>query len=211
MIVLSGLVSATAFALPLCTTFGYLDELITSGGCTQGSITFSNFSYTPVGGAPAATAVGVGFGFTGGAVSVGFGADNLWSVGTDENMGGEIQYDLACPDCWNVSLTMFENDIGFFDPDGSTQVQKTLTGGASANLSVVANQGGTTQSDGPDVFAPVASFTVTDVLTVQGGTKGKAKLDSFVNVFEIPEPMTFVLFGSGLLGIGLLRRRSKKS
>ena len=46
-------------------------------------------------------------------------------------------------------------------------------------------------------------------ILVQGTSTAPGELSSFSQSFHIPEPFTFVLMGSGLLAIGLVRRRSR--
>uniref|UniRef100_Q01QF6 PEP-CTERM protein-sorting domain-containing protein n=1 Tax=Solibacter usitatus (strain Ellin6076) TaxID=234267 RepID=Q01QF6_SOLUE len=59
-------------------------------------------------------------------------------------------------------------------------------------------------------FSPVSFVTVSKNLqvNVSAGTTGTASIASFREGFsEMPEPVSCVLFGSGLLGLGILRRR----
>jgi hypothetical protein len=61
----------------------------------------------------------------------------------------------------------------------------------------------------------ITRLGVVDVVQIQGGNAGTSSFTSYTNTFaaappqnEIPEPMTFVLMGAGLVGIAALRRRN---
>jgi hypothetical protein len=59
-------------------------------------------------------------------------------------------------------------------------------------------------------FAPASSVSVSkDILVDTGNGVGTAMISQVVNNFSSPEPLSFVLLGSGLLGLGLLRKRIK--
>lgn len=82
-----------------------------------------------------------------------------------------------------------------------------ILGGNAIATANVNNQQGT----GPlAIFNGGASFFSRDTLTIQANNN-TATVTSFGNVFQtVPEPMTSLLIGGGLLAIGLLRRRRKR-
>lgn len=57
----------------------------------------------------------------------------------------------------------------------------------------------------------ITRLGVEDNFQIQAGVNGTSSLTSYTNTFygssQIPEPMTFVLLGAGLVGIAALRRR----
>ena len=66
-------------------------------------------------------------------------------------------------------------------------------------------------SQAPVAFSggPLSTFTVTDNIQVHA-TNASATLTDATNSFVIPEPMTSVLLGSGLLAFGFILRRKRR-
>ena len=61
----------------------------------------------------------------------------------------------------------------------------------------------------------ITRLGVEDNFQIQAGINGNSSLTSYTNSFygsnptgQVPEPMTFVLMGAGLVGIAALRRRN---
>ena len=60
---------------------------------------------------------------------------------------------------------------------------------------------------------PVTSISISKDINVSTNTNGTASISQVINTFStssVPEPLSFVLIGSGLLGIGLLRARLRR-
>ncbi len=90
----------------------------------------------------------------------------------------------------------------------STGVQPCSGAGLVAGNISVTNPG--TTFDASTFFAPVSAISVSKDISVSATTANgsSAHISQVVNNFSsIPEPMSFVLLGTGLLGLGLLRKR----
>jgi len=60
-------------------------------------------------------------------------------------------------------------------------------------------------------FSAATSVSVSkDILVNTGNGPGSAIISQVINNFSMPEPLSFVLLGTGLLGLGLMRKRIKR-
>ncbi len=71
-----------------------------------------------------------------------------------------------------------------------------------------------TSTFGPSILTPYTSGAhVVDFIQLtplqNGNGNGVVTMDSFENVFSTPEPTTLLLLGSALLGLGIVRRKSR--
>jgi hypothetical protein len=226
LILLSALsaVATIGSANPLCTTntIDYYAQNYTNlgNGCMVGDKLFFNFSYSPTSSGatpPDGTQVSV----------VGDSSDpnepglifssSFWSVSAT-NPTRNVYIDSS------FSFTVTTSNLAPLIQDGTLSFANTfsttgqgdafigetlvLAGGGSATLGVDSTGGPFTSVTS---FAPVPFVTVTKDLqvTVRKGQTGSATITSFREGFsEIPEPVSSVLIGSGLLGFAFWRRRS---
>ena len=81
-------------------------------------------------------------------------------------------------------------DLWFVSDDASSGELATFFANVSTNVSFLAETG-----------------TLQDVSATFGQSAGFAQVQSDIDAVTVPEPLTLSLFGSGLVGLGALRRR----
>jgi hypothetical protein len=217
-LVLTGLMLASsAFAsMTNCPTAAYTAYLGGGFTCTTGNLTFSAFGYSssanPPGNAIPASGLTVtpqtqdsneGFQFAGG-----------WNVGTQAGGAASFQDSVVSFTVTSSVITdlhLFFN--GSFTGTGTAFVTESYClnhvlagcpGGSSGSISVTNPP---PSFNAVVFFAPVTSVSVSKDIHVDSGTNGTASISQVINTFSSPEPLSFVLLGSGLLGLGLLRKR----
>lgn len=109
-------------------------------------------------------------------------------------------YFQAVGDSFTGSATSNSNGTGAVSYDKSADSVTLLT----------LSTGGIT-SQAPVAFpgAPLSTFNVTDNIQVHA-TNASATLVNATNSFVVPEPVSSVLLGSGLLAFGIILRRKRK-
>jgi len=210
----SFLLASPAFATTTnCPSMPAGSYLETSFACVSGSLLFSDFGYQGTGQVSNASSVSItplttpddeGFQFAGG-----------WSVqsqnGVSSSEDSQISYTVQHPGGLIDSLSLSFSSI--VTGTGSANVTEHFCLGAPVNSCPQAT-GGSVAVTNPGAgfsdrafFAGVESVGILDSVTVTSGMSGTASISNFGNTFSSPEPLSFVLLGTGLLGIALMRRR----
>ena len=209
-----------------CPTATYAQYLGQGFSCGIGDKNFSLFQYS-------SSSTPTGFGDPAGSVSVtpilaagnpGFQYEATWLASTASGISSnssDIQYQVNVNQ-GGQAITGASLSIGGFgfDGTGNVLVDETLclgavlpscTGGTIDQLSVFAGSGGSKSYDSIS-FAGVTEVSVENDILVTSGSDGGGTLSLVTNQFNegssVPEPGSFVLFGSGILAVvGALRRK----
>jgi len=196
--------SAAAIDTP-CVNGLTVGTLITSGGCWIQDKIFTNWTYTG-GGTVAAANVGINV---------------IFSVVP----GTEIHGFTFTPEAavWGTSFTLGYTIAILSGPNSIVSAQDQLLLGEFPNLTSGVSTKGNGEvyvmsqalaTDGSIFATPVLSLTSSTAVTIPAGAGNfVASLEEVYTQADtvIPEPMTFLLIGTGLVGLGLLRRRARKS
>jgi hypothetical protein len=216
--------SASAWAAP-CQPGPYSSYFVSGFSCTIDNLTFSNFSFSasanPSGIAIPASAINV-TPFSG-PFFEGFTFSSGWNVGTQSGGVSSFQDNLLDYTVTSPTASITDAHLSFngsFTGTGLTGVTENFCLNSATVNNCPAGSAGQLHVTNPPpkfddnvvFFPPVNMISVTKDITVSSGVNGTASISSVVNIFtqQTPEPGTFLLLGSALLGVGLLRKRALK-
>ncbi len=198
-----------------CEDVARLSDFLTGiavDGCFQGDKLFSNFNYLVNGQVPGSTNP-----FRPGRVQISF------SFGV--NTSGQDMHTIEFTpfDTWNVAFTL-SYDVSIYQPQRPGWIMGADNQGTyplptgNGDLTTVVDPGAWTAHStpsatdpGPQYFTPVLSVHVSHSYAPGSPTSNlEGFKETLTEQFPIPEPATYILMGSSLLGLGWLGRRLRR-
>jgi hypothetical protein len=212
LLVLIVIVFAAAAVLPAdpitCPQSGVLSELtgMSAEGCAVQDKIFGNFVYTPVpGGVPAAN-INFNLVFQTGTSDI-----HGWSFvpGTAWTLGFTLSYDITVASGNpGLALVLSKDQMNSGGVPNGITINDTQTGVTPSPLALTGTIGGEIVSSNAYNLQTVHTSSVATIPA--GRNLLSYEQDWFEADTTVPEPVSFVLIGSGLPGLLLLRRRVSK-
>jgi hypothetical protein len=222
------MVSSTALATPTTCVTGSLasyELLNSSGGCIINNLLFDNFSDQE-------SAAGKAVALTSSAITVtpdfvsldeGLQFSASWNVSTPSSMDSAISFTVQTVNgkatLDDISLSATETQTG----SGNSGVIESYclgslkaTNHCPSSLQTISVSNPPANNDGPVTqnYSLVSALSVTKDIDVAAGASGTASIsvvnNNYSQIGSVPEPISFVLVGVGLLGVGLMRKRSRR-
>jgi hypothetical protein len=176
-------------------------------GCVSQDKVFSNFVYTPdAGGVPAAD---INFDLV---LQTGTSDIHGWSFvpATAWTLGFTLSYDISvAPGNPGLAIVQSKDQINTGAVPNGITVSDMQTGVTPSPLVVMGTAAGETLFS--NAYSLQTVHTASTAVIPQGRNLLSFEQDWFERASAVPEPLSMVLFGSGLVGLGLLRRRVRKS
>jgi hypothetical protein len=227
LLLASFVLASAAFATPTTCQPGLLSAYLGTGfSCTINSLTFDQWGYvsTATGSANSITSGSINvnpvttLGDEGFQFSAGWIVNNTGGGGPSSTIDSLVSFTATGAGIGDLEL-FFNGSITGTGASGVTEqycLNHALIGCAGSHQISVTNP--PPGFNDQVFFAPAGSVSVSKDIFVATGSNGSAFISQVANNFSSPgvtnfsspEPLSFVLLGSGLLGLGLLRKRIKR-